>query len=147
MVSRPSSKETNAQVTRERFKDSAPLPTLRYVTREIDLGYQDVYGDAVTSLVLLRADALVAPAGSNQKKAVVALNKWATANPGVIFISDPDMRKLLKAQGLDDKRRPQAIEYLVKASVITRASGGYTVRKPAQSKHVAQFDAATSRAA
>ena len=97
----------------------------------IDLGRIDSHGDAVTSLVLTSTDAPVGgpkkDPGPNQQKAVVALKEWCRANPDAIVISSADMRGLLKAQGLSDKRRPEALTYMVNIRAITPSVGGYTI--------------------
>jgi len=76
IVERANPTDMTITVSRERFKDGAALPPLAYEARVVDLGREDQYGEAVTSLVLHSTDApAIKPkaAGKNQEKARIAL--------------------------------------------------------------------------
>jgi hypothetical protein len=66
-------------------------------------------------------------AGDNQIKATIALKEWARANPDDNLITSIDIRALLKAQKLDERRRPEVLKYFVDIHVLTASVGGYTI--------------------
>jgi hypothetical protein len=116
-------------VSRERFKDSPALPALAYEAKVIDLDRCDRRGLPVTSLALITTDAPVVstkPGGANQQKALTALREFHRCNPTAVFISSLDLAALLKAQGIDRKRRPEVLNWLVNAGVLTASVGGHT---------------------
>jgi hypothetical protein len=64
--------------------------------------------------------------GINQQRAIAALKEWARSHMDDCSISSIDIKDLLKAQKLDDRRRPEVLKYLVDVRVLTPAVGGYT---------------------
>jgi hypothetical protein len=120
-------------VSRERFKDYPSLPPLAYQAEVIDLGRVDAHGEQVTSLVMRTSDAppvMRAPrAGANQARALTALREWMRTHPEDRYITFMDMQGLLKAQGIDRRRRPDALNYMVHAGVITTSIGGFTLNR------------------
>ncbi|MEP7312535.1 MAG: AAA family ATPase [Pseudomonadota bacterium] len=117
-------------VTRDRFKDAASMPPLAYEATVIDLGRNDRFGDPVTSLALIATEPespKPKAGGRNQEKAVVALREWCRANPEATAISSIDVRAIFKTLGLDNKRRPEILNYLVAAKAITPSVGGFTI--------------------
>ena len=119
-------------VTRERYKDAPSLEPLVYNAESVDLGRVDELGDRVSSLIL-RATEQPAPRprakGVNQTKALVAFKEWSRANPEAIHITSPDISALLKAQGIQRTRRPEALNYLVNSRILTSAIGGFTLHR------------------
>jgi hypothetical protein len=119
-------------ISRERFKDTPSLPPLGYEAKVIDLGRLDSYGEPVTSLALYSTDAPPArpkAAGANQQKAMAALKEWVRTNPDAPGISSSDLRSLLKAQGFDDRRRPELIKYMTDVHVLVASVCGFTIDK------------------
>jgi hypothetical protein len=129
IVERPSPQAMTVTVSRERFKSTASLPPLAYEAKVIDLGRIDQYGEPVTSLALIAADAPV-PArrtGKNQERALIALNEWARANPTAEHITSIAITEIFKAQKIYPKRRKEVLEYLTNIRILTPSIGGFTV--------------------
>lgn len=119
-------------ISRERYKDTPSLPPLGYEARAVDLGRTDEHGEPVTSLALLSVDAPVRSAkgtGKNQLAAMTALREWARANSRSDLISSPDMGAILKTQGIGVKRKPEALNWLCNAGILTPSIGGYLLNK------------------
>lgn len=118
--------------SRERYKDAPSLEPLVYNAESVDLGRVDELGDRVSSLIL-RATEQPAPRprakGINQTKALVALKEWSRANAEAIHITSSDISALLKAQGIQRTRCPEALNYLVNSRILTSAVGGYTLHR------------------
>jgi hypothetical protein len=117
-------------VSRERFKDSEELPPLAYEAVVVDLGRFDDDSQPVTSLALNRVDApsVVAKSkGPNQSKAMTALREWMRNHPDDDHISSLDMAALMKAHGINRQRKPEVLNFLVNARVLTASIGGHTV--------------------
>jgi hypothetical protein len=134
IVERSDPSAMSVTVTRERFKDCEALPPLAYQARVIDLGRADDDGQPVTSLVLAEnAPSATKPraAGANQQAALVALREWSRANPASYVIDSATMTALLKGQGIGAKRKPEVLNWLVNASVLTPSVGGHTVNRDA----------------
>jgi hypothetical protein len=128
MVERPDAGAMTVTVSRERFKDAASLPPLAYAVKVIDLGRFDQYGDPVTSLALVPADApltLVKGRGRNQEKVLVALREWHRAHPQSTHITSIDMREICKAQNINRKRQREVIDGFVANLILTHAPGGW----------------------
>lgn len=134
IVTRQSPLEFVCKVTRERFKDSPPLEPLAYKGEVVDLGRVDKRGRPVTSLVMRGTD-VPAPKlpgmGANQRKAITALTEWLRARPDAQHISTIDIGELLKAQGINRARKPEVLNSLVNARIITPSVGGYMVDRKA----------------
>ena len=119
-------------VSRERFKDSPALAPLAYEAKVIDLGRVDQYGEPVTSLALVTADAPPSPAavkgrGKNQDKAVIALKEWQRQHPNATHITSIDIREICKAQQIDRKREREVLDFFVNVRILSPATGGYTL--------------------
>ena len=127
IVERPVGSMT-VTVSRERFKDVPAMPALAYEATVIDLARKDRYGEPVTSLALVDADAPVKAkaGGRNQEKALTALREWARANPEATNITSIDLKGLFKAQRLDYKRRPEVMDHMVNVRILTPSIGGFT---------------------
>ena len=119
-------------ISRERYKDAPSLAPLAYTLEQVDLRRLDELGDPVNSLILRPAEPAVPRVrtrGANQVKALVALREWSRANAGAIHITSPDIRALLKTQGIARSRRPDALNFLVNSRILTAAIGGFTVHR------------------
>jgi hypothetical protein len=129
IVQRPGPQNMTVTVSRERFKSSASLPPLAYEAKVIDLGRLDLYGESVTSLALVSADAPapVKRTGKNQERALIALNEWARVNPGAGFITSIAITEIFKAQNIYPKRRKEVLEYLTNIRVLNPSIGGFTI--------------------
>jgi hypothetical protein len=132
IVERPAATAMTVTVTRERFKDSAAREPLAYVAEVVDLGRVDSYGDPVTSLAISDSELAVAGTrvhaqGKNQTKALNALREWLRANPGAAHINSGDLSALLRAQAIGRQRRPEVLNFLVCARILTPAVGGYAI--------------------
>ena len=130
IVNRPDPSGMTVTVSRERFKDSPALPPLAYEAKVINLGRLDRYGEPVTSLALITADAPPVSAkgrGRNQEKAVIALKEWVRTNPEATHITSIDMDGICKAQRIDRKRRREVLDSFVNARILSPSVGGYTL--------------------
>jgi AAA domain len=130
IVERPDMAGMTVTVTRERFKDAPAMSPLAYEAKVIDLGRLDKYGEPVTSLALVTADAppiSVKGRGRNQEKVVIALKEWLRTNPEATHISSIDMDGICKTQRLDRKRRREVLDSFVNAKILSHAVGGYSV--------------------
>jgi hypothetical protein len=67
------------------------------------------------------------PVGANQERALTAMREWVRNHAGKTHITSSEMRDLLRAHGIDNKRRPEVLNYLVNARILTSSVGGYTV--------------------
>jgi hypothetical protein len=122
----------NVSISRERFKDTPSLPPLGYDAKVIDLGRLDAYGEPVTSLVLFSTDAPPSSpraGGKNQQLAITALREWCRAHPEALGVTSIEIGDMLKAQGISSKRKPEALNWLVNAGVISPIPGGYSVAR------------------
>lgn len=130
IVARPDPQSMLVTVSRERFKDTPALKALAYEAQIVDLGRIDSYGEAITSLALIAADApapILKRGGKNQEKALIALREWCRGNAEAQHITSAEIKDLLKAHGLAFNRRPEVLNYLANIKVINPAMGGYTL--------------------
>jgi hypothetical protein len=128
IVSRPSPTDMNVSVSRERFKDCPSLPALGYEAQVIDLGRLDRRGKPVTSLALMPGVPMplqVKSGGKNVERALVALREYHRVNPESRFLTSDDLKGMFAAQGLDRKRRPEVINWLVTTGILTTSVGGH----------------------
>jgi hypothetical protein len=135
IVTRPSPTDFVCKVSRERFKDSPPLEPVCYQGEVVDLGRVDKRGRAVTSLIL-RAGASLPDAkpkvtGANQRKAITALTEWLRTHPTADHITTMDIGDILKAQGISRQRKPEVLNSLVNARIITPSIGGFSIDRNA----------------
>ncbi len=134
IVTRNSPLDFVCKVTRERFKDSPPLEPLAYQGEVIDLGRVDKRGRAVTSLIMRGTDVPnIKPkvAGANQRKAITALTEWLRTHPDAAHITTMDIGDILKAQGISRQRKPEVLNALVNARIITPSIGGFSIDRNA----------------
>jgi hypothetical protein len=131
IVTRASPLELLCKVSRERFKDSPGLEPIGYAGEVVDLGRQDKRGRQVTSLVLRAGAELPAAkvrgAGANQTATLVALREWVASHPGQEVIPHDELADLLKRQGVNRKRKPEVLNWLVNAGAILPSVGGHKV--------------------
>lgn len=135
IVTRASPMDLVCKVSRERFKDSPALEPIGYQGEVVDLGRQDKRGRSVTSLVL-RAGAQLPDAkpqvvGANQRKAITALTEWLRTHPTAAHITTMDIGDILKVQGIGRQRKPEVLNALVNARIITPSIGGYSIDRTA----------------
>lgn len=130
IVTRPDAGAMTVSVSRERFKDTASLAPLGYEARVIDLGRRDSYGDPVTSLALVTADAPPILSskgrGRNQERLAIALKELHRNNPTATHISSADMDAICRAQKIDRKRKMEVLTSFVNARILSPATGGHT---------------------
>jgi hypothetical protein len=129
IVDRPDPNGMMVTVTRERFKDAPSLPPLAYEAKVIDLGRVDGYGEPVTSLALVAANAPAPNAkgrGRNQEKVVIALKEWARNNPDATHITSIDMDGICQAQRVDRRRKREVLDSFVNARILSPSVGGYS---------------------
>lgn len=132
IVERTDPKGMTVTVSRDRFKDSEPLPLLAYTARVVDLGRTSEDGDAVTSLVLEDVDVPTRrpqATGSNQQAALAALRAWAHTNPDAALIPNREISAMIRSHNIGAKRKPEVLKWLITAGVITQTVGGYTVHR------------------
>jgi hypothetical protein len=124
-------------VSRERFKDSSSMPPLAYDAKVINLGRVDKYGEPVTSLALIEAEGNAIPLsrqnskghGKNQEAIIIALREWARSHPDVDIIASPEMLSLCKAHLVSSKRKPEVLNWLVNAGILTASIGGHRINR------------------
>lgn len=96
----------------------------------IEIG-RDEENEPITSCTVRFVDApalsKAKAGGVNQQRAVAGLKEWARSHFDDSSITSVDIRGLLKAQKLDDRRRPEVLKYLVDIRVLTPAVGGYMI--------------------
>jgi len=129
VIARPAPGSMSVSVSRERFKDCPALPALWYDAQVIDLGRTDKRGQPVTSLALVPGVPVTsasAGGGKNTERALVALREFHRQNPEVRFLTSEDMKGMFAAQGLDRKRRPEVLNWLVNAGILTNSIGGHS---------------------
>lgn len=131
IVDRPNPIAMTVTVTRERFKDTPALPPLGYEARIVSLGRTDKYGEPVTSLVLQATDAPPSAvrgkaAGKNQTAAVTALREWARAHDGETHIPSDQLAAVLKTQGIGRQRKPEVLNWLANAGILTPSVAGFS---------------------
>lgn len=131
IVTRQSPAELLCRVTRERFKDSPTLEPIGYAGEVVDLGRVDKRGQPVTSLILRSGAELPPPKvrgnGANQTATLVALREWVVAHPTQEVIPHDELADLLKRQGVNRKRKPEVLNWLVNAGAILPSIGGHKV--------------------
>jgi hypothetical protein len=131
IINRPVPTGMHVGVSRERFKDCPALQPLGYEAQVIELGRVDKRGRPVTSLALMPSEVLVQTqkkaVGANQERALVALREYHRQNPEARFITSIDLSGLLGAQGINRKRRPEVLNWLCNASILTASIGGHTL--------------------
>lgn len=69
--------------------------------------------------------------GKNQIAAIQALKEWARCHATAAVIDSADLSQLLNAQGVSSKRKPEVLDSLVNAEVLTPSVGGHTVNRKA----------------
>jgi hypothetical protein len=93
------------------------------------LGESD--GQPITACVVVHDEtaAVAKPkaAGRNQASALTALKEWCRTNAGADCIDSAAISGLLHTQGIGRKRRPEVLNYLCNARVLTPAVGGYAL--------------------
>jgi hypothetical protein len=132
IVDRPDPAGMTVTVTRDRFKDAPSMPSLAYEAKVIDLGRLDQYGEPVTSLALITADApppSVKGRGCQQEKLGIALKEFARTHADATHISSIDMTALCKAQGIPPKRRREVFDSFVNARILSPSVGGYAFHR------------------
>ena len=103
---------------------------------ESKLGRTDQYGEPVTSLVLHGTDAPPTPArsraaGKNQTNAMTALREWARSHDREDHIPSDQLAALLKAQGIGRQRKPEVLNWLANAGILTPAVAGHVINRGA----------------
>jgi hypothetical protein len=136
MVERPNPAAMTVTVSRDRFKDTPALPPLAYEASVVPLGRADRYGEDVTSLVLHTADAPPPAArgkgaGKNQTAAMTALREWSRVHEGADHIPSDQLTALFKAQGIGRQRKPEVLNWLANAGIVTPSVAGFTIHRAA----------------
>jgi len=114
-------------VTKQRDLPSRDL--FAFELRNVVLG-RDEDGEAVSSCVVDAADVPDAPAvvrlkGANKVRLFAALKEWRSANPNAEILSSIELVRVAKAQGLDRRRRHEAVSSLVAEGVLVATVGGH----------------------
>jgi hypothetical protein len=130
IVERPSPADMTATVTRERFKDSPPLPPLAYSAEVVNLGRVDSYDESVTSLVMREVDSasvIVAHKpelrGKAQRQLLAALRAHTTDGVGIWTLQD--MREIGRKAGMHRNSARSAAEALTFCPHLTPTVGGW----------------------
>ena len=134
--------DTELQVTGEvnprtlavrKQRDLPPGEPMGFDLRAVEIA-TDTNGQPVTACVVEPAGFVaikVKASGANQKAALVALREWIRTNPEAVVIRSDDIRDLLQAQRIARQRRPDLLNWLVNARILTATIGGYTVDRGA----------------
>jgi len=95
----------------------------------VTLGEAD--GEPITACVVVHDDTAAVPkakaAGRNQSAALSALREWSRTNPAADCIDSQTISGLLGNQSVGRKRRPEVLNYLVNARVLTPSIGGFSL--------------------
>jgi hypothetical protein len=130
IITRASPQAMHITVSRERFKDCPALEPLGYEAQVIDLGRYDRRGKPVTSLALVPGEPMTQTSkkaiGKNQSLALTALREIHRQNPDVRVISSEDILLMFKTHGISSKRKPEVLNYLVAAGILTPSIGGHS---------------------
>jgi hypothetical protein len=121
-----------ATVSRERFKDASELPPLRYEASVIDLSPTSATGKPISSLVLTRSESELNPPQSRGRNIIAgqaALRGWNPASGNALQISEAALGELLRAEGLNSKRRPEVVQSLLRTGVLKREGDGYSIER------------------
>jgi len=127
---RPDKGLMDISVSRERFKDSPALEPLGYRAQVTDLGRVDSYGDPITSLALVAADAPSVKAAQQQRgkakrELLTHLRSIRNVGPGVWTIGE--MRELCRGLGQVEGTARSAVEWLTTSGFLTATVGGYRI--------------------
>ena len=116
------------RVTKSR--DLEPAPDFGFTLEGVEIG-RDADQLPRYAVVVTHSDApppsRAKPVGANQERALTAMREWIRNHPGSKHIASNEMRDLLRAHGIDNKRRPEVLNHLVNARILTSSVGGYTV--------------------
>jgi hypothetical protein len=110
-------------------KDSSGDLRQGFKLEQIALGF-DEDGDVATSCACLPVEAPTQKpkaAGKNQLVALTALREWTREHPDNKHVSSETISDLLRKQGIGRQRKPEVLNYLVSARVITPSVGGFSV--------------------
>jgi hypothetical protein len=117
-----------ARVTKQR--DLSVGDTFGFDLMPVRIGENAHTGEPVFSCVVehttAKAPAAVSIRGKNQMTAVTALREWAREHKGVSHITTADITALLSTQGINRQRRPEVLDALCNAAIITRSIGGFS---------------------
>jgi hypothetical protein len=130
IVDRPDKGLMDISVSRERFKDSPALDPLGYRAEVADLARVDSYGDPITSLALVAADApsvktAQQPRGKAQRELLAHLRSIRNVGPGIWTIGE--MRELCRGLGQVKGTARSAVEWLTTSGFLTPTVGGYRI--------------------
>jgi hypothetical protein len=96
--------------------------------RSVEIGV-DSDGDPVTSCIVEPVEEVPgehrAPTGKHQKTMLTALLEWKRANPTKDIISTIELHQIAKSQGLNRKRRQEAVEGLQRFRYLQPCVGGF----------------------
>lgn len=117
------------KVTKQR--DLPTGDTFAFSLKPVPIGQHSVTGEIITACVVEYVNAPPSTAtrlawGKNQLKALTALREWARVNESAALITSLDMAAILKAQGIGRQRRPEVLNALVNARIISPSTGGHT---------------------
>jgi hypothetical protein len=111
-------------------RDLEPAPDFGFTLEAVEVG-RDADSLPRYAVVVSHSDApppsRSRPVGANQERTLTAMREWVRGHPGAKHITSNEMRSLLRAHGLDNRRRPEVLNYLVNARILTSSVGGYTV--------------------
>lgn len=116
-----------------RQKDYAPGGSYAFRLQQVGVGI-DHDGDTVTTCLVVAEENLPNAgkppkgelAGKHQIALDAALREWRRAHPAELFISDCEMTKLAKGQGIDCHRKPEVTRKFVETGRLIVCNGGYT---------------------
>jgi hypothetical protein len=94
----------------------------------------DEFGDPITTVITEPADApprKAAARGANQQKALTAVREYCRAHPDALMIDAAEMRDIMTAHGIGRARRPEVLQFLCVAGVLTPSVGGHALNREA----------------
>jgi hypothetical protein len=118
-------------ITKQR--DLACVPPMQFELAVIDLGTDENGGPVTTCVVNHMGEAPRTQAkavGRNQEKALTALREWCRTHSENHIATDA-MGALLKLQGIGRQRKPEVLNWLCNAGILTPAVAGHTVNRAA----------------
>lgn len=122
-----------ATVTKQRDLESGEK--LGFEVKAIQIGIDSDDGSPIQSCVVAYTEIAqpkpLKPKGKNQEIGLVAMREWCRSHPDTEIVSSFEMTALCKSQSIASKRKPEVLNYLVNAGILTATIGGHRINREA----------------